>query len=237
MATLLSALETAVRDNLVAPAATDQFWTSAEIIRLINLGAKDLWRKLKDTYQKHHYTIDITNVSLAASSNALSGVPVDVHDVTHIRARVPSSYPNLRFVRKDYASDEFEAALAVTAQEATQIGIIFYDLVGAGGPVAAPTIKAAPQVNAEILLELGYVPTIGSQTSAQDNPIPGESDQALIAYATAFCLAKQREDQQPDPTWLQIYATEAENIITGATPRSLQDPEIAMGMFENWDDD
>lgn len=236
MPTTLGTLETQVRINLNAPAATDLFWTSAEIIFWLNQGSKDLWRKLKDLYQKHHYTIDQTNVSLAASSNALTGVPADLHDVYFLRARVPSSYPSLRFVPKDYGSLEFEAALALSAQDSTQVGVIYYDIVGQGAPVQAPTIKVAPQVNTAILLELGYVPTIGSQTSGQNNPIPGESDAALIAYATAWARSKERPDKQPDPGWLGVYGTEAENLMVAMAPRQLQEPEVVVGMFEEWSD-
>jgi hypothetical protein len=236
MATLLSALETQVRVNLNAPAATDLFWSSTEIIFWLNQGSKDLWKAIKDLYQKHHYTIDQTNVSLAASSNALSGVPADVHDVAFIRARVPANYPSLRFVKADYGSLEFEGALAMSSQDSAQAGVILYDIIAAGGPVSAPTIKVAPQVNAAILLELGYVPTIGNQTSAQNNPIPGESDAALIAYATAWCRAKERPDKMPDPGWIAIYGTEKDNLCTALTPRSIQDPEYVEGMFEGWED-
>jgi hypothetical protein len=236
MSTLLSALETSVRTNLNAPAATDLFWTSAEIIGWINQGSKDLWKAIKDLYQKHHYTIDQTNVSLTAGQNALTGVPTDVHDVAFIRARVPANYPTLRFVKSDYGSLEFEGALAMSAQDAAQAGVILYDIIAAGGPVGAPTIKVAPQVNGTILLELGYVPTIGNQTSGQPNPIPGESDAALIAYATAWSRAKERPDKQPDPGWIAIYGTEKDNLMTALTPRSIQEPEYVEGMFEGWED-
>ena len=236
MATLLSALETQVRVNLNAPAATDLFWTSAEMIFWLNQGAKDLWKAIKDVYQKHHYTIDITSVSLAASATALSGVPADVADIYYIRPRVPADYPNLRFIKGDYGSLEFGGQLQVSPLDAGQSGVILYDLIGAGGPVAAPVIKVAPSVNGTILLELGYVPTIGNQTAAQNNPIPGEADAALIAYATAWARAKERPDKQPDPGWISIYGTEKDNLVVSLTPRSLQDPEYAEGMFEGWED-
>lgn len=235
MATLLSALETKVRQNLGAPAATDLFWSSEEIIGWLNDGAKDLWKAIKDLYQKHHYTIDRTNVSLAASGTSLTGVPADVHTVGFIRARTPANYPNLRFIQKDYAHLDFEAALAQTAQDSTTIGVIYYDIIAAGGPVGAPTIMVAPPVNAAIPLELGYVPTIGNQTSGQNNPIPGESDAALIAYATAWAKSKET-GRGPDTEWLAIYATEKENLQVALTPRSTQDPEVVEGMFEGWDE-
>jgi hypothetical protein len=236
MATTLATLEAQVRINLNAPAATDLFWTSAEIIFWLNQGAKDLWKALKDLYQKHHYTIDQTNISLPASSNALTGVPADVQDIYFIRARTPSSYPNLRFYPCDYGSPVFESALALSAQDSTQMGLIFYDIVGQGGPVQAPTVKIAPQTNAAILLEVGYVPVIGNQTSGQSNPIPGESDAALIAYATAWSRAKERPDKMPDPGWLAVYGTEKQDLIVAMTPRQLQEPEVVVGMFEGWDD-
>lgn len=235
MATLLSALETKVRQNLSAPSATDLFWTSDEIVGWLNQGAKDLWKAIKDLYQKHHYTIDRTNVSLAASATELTGVPADVHDVGFIRARTPASYPNLRFKQLDYGHLDFEAALSQTAIDATQIGLIFYDILTAGGPVGAPTIKVAPMVNAAIPLELGYVPTIGNQTAAQNNPIPGESDAALVAYATAWAKGKET-GRGPDTEWLAVYATEKDNLVVALTPRSTQDPEIVEGMFEGWDE-
>jgi hypothetical protein len=235
MASLLSTLETQVRINLNAPAATDLFWTSAEVIYWLNQGSKDLWKKIKDLYQKHHYTIDRTNVSLAASSRTLTGVPADVQDIYFIRARDPNAYCNLRFVPMDYGSEVFMSALAESAFDATQIGVVYYDIVGSGGPVAAPTVQVAPYVNATIALELGYVPTIGNQTSAQANPIPGEADAALIAYATAWCRAKERADKMPDPNWITVYATEAANLVTALTPRQLQEPEVTVGMFEGWE--
>jgi hypothetical protein len=166
----------------------------------------------------------------------MTGVPTDVHDVAFIRARTPADYPTLRFVKSDYGSLEFEGALAMDPNDALNPGIILYDIIAAGAPVGAPTIKFAPRVSGTILLELGYVPTIGNQTSAQNNPIPGESDAALIAYATAWARSKEREDSTPDPGWIAIYATEKQELQTALTPRSTQDPEYVEGMFENWEE-
>jgi hypothetical protein len=70
-------------------------------------------------------------------------------------------------------------------------------------------------------------------TAASNNPIPGESDRALWAYAIAFARAKEREDNAPDPEYISIYATEARNLLIALSPRSVQEPEYVVGMWEH----
>ena len=60
---------------------------------------------------------------------------------------------------------------------------------------------------------------IGDVKTAATIPLVGEPDHALMSYAVAFALAKQRDQRTPDLTWLQVYQTEKVSIIN-----SLADP-------------
>lgn len=128
---------------------------------------------------------------------------------------------------------DFQRARALSTQDPSYGNKIFYDLHGAGSPIGAPTIRVAPAVSAEILLRLVYVPTLAEITPDDTNPIPGESDAALVAWATAYVLGKQNEDQQPDSGWLTIYGNEKKNILTSLTPRQTEDEEVAEAFFED----
>jgi hypothetical protein len=109
---------------------------------------------------------------------------------------------------------------------------VFYDIIGQGSPVAAPTVQVAPATNSAVLLRFVYVPTLAAVASTGNNPIPGEADNALIAWCVAYCRAKEREDRAPDAEWLAIYATEKANLLTSLTPRQTQEPEYVEAMFE-----
>src|SRR3990167_2597298 len=89
MATLLSSLETQVRSHLLETTAS--FWTSAELVNHMNNAIKDLWRDMVDLKQEHFFTRDNTNVSLAADTATITGVPADVHKVYLIEPRDISS--------------------------------------------------------------------------------------------------------------------------------------------------
>jgi hypothetical protein len=106
--------------------------------------------------------------------------------------------------------------------------------MGAGGPVVAPTVMVAPKVTAAVNLSLTYVPVLGDLTAASANPIPGESDNAIIAWMVAYARAKEREDRAPDPGWLTIYATEKQNLLVSLTPRQDQEPMVASAFFEEY---
>jgi hypothetical protein len=101
MATLLSAIETQARRHMLE--ATARFWSSAELIDIINLGIKDLWGAIIDLNQEHFLTVDITNVSLAADGTSLTGVPTDTFRVHLIEpldtTATPSSTRGRRRVR------------------------------------------------------------------------------------------------------------------------------------------
>ena len=100
--------------------------------------------------------------------------------------------------------------------------------------MGAPTIRIAPSPNTSVNLRLIYIPTLGSLGSSDNNPIPGESDDALVHYCAAMALAKEREDAEPDPMHLNIYNTLKQNIVTSLTPRQVQEPDFSEAMFEGW---
>lgn len=234
MATTLAALEVIARDHLTE--TTAKYWTSAELIRLMNLGVKDLWRSINDLRQEHFTTLDVTNVTLPAASNTLSGVPADVVRVhmLEVRSLLTSAHAGLRFEPRPYNDPKFQDARGATAIDPSSGGVIYYALAGAGGPVAAPTVYVAPTVSAAVNLALTYVPSLVTLTSSDNNPVPGESDNALVAWTVAFARAKERDDRTPDPGWLQIYGNEKQNILVSLSPRQDQEPMVATALFENW---
>lgn len=236
MATLLSAIETQARRHLNE--ATASFWSSAEVIDTMNHGIKDLWGSILDLHQEHFLTNDITNVSISASTGSLSNVPTDVFRIHLIEPKVTSSggaYRGLIFVPRDYNSPDFIAARTLGDVDGTTDQVIYYCVTQAGAPVGAPTILIAPTLSAAIAagnIRLCYVPILAAVAAGGNNPIPGESDNALLAWTVAYGKAKEREDGSPDPNWLAVYATEKANILTRLTPRQTQEPDFAEALFE-----
>lgn len=54
-------------------------------------------------------------------------------------------------------------------------------------------------------------------------PLPGDPDEALVAFVLSRARAREREDRQPDPGWVQIYSAEKANLITSLSPRDVGD--------------
>lgn len=237
MASALSTIETKARRRLNEISAS--FWSSQDLIDLANLGIKDLWGAITDLHQEHYMTVDITNVSIAASAEVMAGVPSTVFRVLLIEPKTVSSsgsYRNLQFVPRDYNSVEFAGARTLGDVDPTNAQVIYYSISQAGAPVAAPTIHIGPSLTTAMAageIRLVYIPTIADVASGGNNPIPGESDNALIAWVIAFALASEREDRGPDPGWLAIYATEKQALLTRLTPRQEQEPEYVEAMFES----
>lgn len=235
MATTLSSIETQARRVLQEASAS--FWSSAELIDIMNEGIKDLWKAIIDLHQEHFLTIDITNLAVSASTEALTGVPTDCFRVHLIEPKVTSSggtYRNLIFLPRDYNSPDFVAARSLGDVDPSQDNVIFYTLISAGPPVGAPSILIAPTMSSAIAagsLRLAYVPTIAAKVAGDNNPIPGESDLALKAWTIAHALSKDREDRTPDPNWLAIYGTEKQNTLVAMTPRQTQEPDVVEPMF------
>jgi hypothetical protein len=77
------------------------------------------------------------------------------------------------------------------------------------------------------------VPTIPTLVGATTNPIPGQSDQALIAWVTAHALGKQA-NQVPDAGWMTVYKVEKDNILLFVAPRQDDEPDVAEAIFEGY---
>jgi len=233
MATPLSALETQAREHLNEDTAS--FWSSAELIQILNNGIKDLWGMILDLNQEHFLTIDVTNVSLAVNSSTLTGVPADVfrvHLIEPLTTTPGATGAGVLFEPADYNSHKFINARQVTAQDPSGGLKVYYTLSQAGAPVGAPTVHVAPQLSTALNpLRFVYVPTLAAVAANANNPIPGESDNALIAYCVAFARAKEREDASPDPQWLGVYKTEKAGLNVRLTPRQTQEPEIVEDLY------
>lgn len=234
MASLLSDIETKARRRLIETTAS--FWSSAELVDIINDGIHDLWRSVVDLKAEHYLTVDNTNVSMAAATGTLTGVPADVHKVYLIEPRdttVTGSNSGLIFRPLDYNHASFNAARASSNVDPAN-NLIYYSITGAGAPTAAPTIYVAPKVTSAVLLSFVYVPTLAVLAAAGTVPIPGESDNALVAWTVAFARAKEREDRSPDPAWLSIYSTEKANLLQSLGLRQLQEPVYVDAVFEQY---
>ena len=234
MATALSSLESQARFHLKE--ATASFWSSNELIDIMNKGIKDLWGAIIDLSQEHFLTVDTTNVTLAASSDSLTGVPSDVFRVHLIEPSNTQADPGQKilFVPRDYNSSEFINARSRPGQDPNGGVTVFYTLTQAGAPVAAPTGLTAPQITSALALRFVYVPVLAAVASGGNSPIPGEADNALIAWTVAYARAKEREDRSPDPNWLAVYATEKRNLLVRLTPRQTQEPDVVQSLYEAW---
>lgn len=232
MATLISALVTRARTTLLE--STASFWTDAELLDHALDGINDLWGAILDLHQEHFFTNDESNVSLAASATSLTGVPADCFRVLNIEMRdltTANAVQGLTFEPKDFSHADFQAARSLAAQDPNG-SVVYYCLVNAGSPVAAPSILVAPKLTSAVNLRLVYNPTHGADEASDNNPIPGYSDKAVVAWIIAYARAKEREDRSPDPEWLTIYSTEKRNLLTRLTPRQTQEPDVAEGLFE-----
>lgn len=234
MPTKISSIETLARQHLVE--ATASFWSSEELVSLCVRGVKDLWRDIVDLKQEHYLTVNTTDVFLGASSTALGGVPTDVHKVYMIEpADITSDSTNvgLSFLPLDYNHRDFNRARAMDAQDPSNT-CVYYCITGQGAPVAAPTILVAPQITSLVRLHFIYVPTLPTMTADSFVPIPGEADNALVAWTVAWARAKEREDRSPDPSWIGIYASEKQHLLQSLGQRQYQEPQCVNAMFEDY---
>lgn len=237
MATPVKSLLRQVRNNLVDNRPVkSRFWQDDELLDHLTNGAKDLWGAILDTYGDHYLSIDTDHVSLEDGAEQLHGVPDDVFRVHLIEPRDTTTNgltANVMFVPKKYNSRDFGVARSLSAIEPSSAGVIFYDVSGVGAPNGAPTILTAPKISGQLLIRLVYNKTLEPLREDDVNPIAGESDKALIAYATAFARSKEREDRQPDAGWLAVYSTEKQSVKAQITPRQDQEPEVVEGLFED----
>lgn len=231
MATTLQTLITRVRQRLLEPTA--RFWSDDELLAIASDGIRDLWKAVKSVNLNYVATLT-QSVSLGPHTDSLSGVPDDVTVILGIEPVNPHQHHELFFRPLSYFDPRFQAARAMDAVDPRH-RTIWYDIFGQGAPIAAPTIRIAPQVTSSVSLQLGYVPTIGALTTASINPMPGETDNAVVAWTVAYARAKEREDRSPDPEWLAVYATDKANLVTSVLPPRQEDElPVVDGLFEDY---
>lgn len=215
---------------------TAPFWIEQELLDIIILGCKDLWRAIVDLHMGHFTTIDATNVTLAANATSLTGVPADCFRVLMLEPRdltVTGTTRWVYFKPKHYHTAAFQSARAQAATEASATSVIYYDILNAGSPVVAPSIIIAPPIAAAMNLRLTYINVLPTLIETSNNPIPGESDNALISWTVAWAMAKERDDHTPDPGWFATYSTDKSALLTALTPRQEQEESYAEGLFED----
>lgn len=229
---------------------TNPYWTDQELLDILILGAKDLWRAIIDLHQGHFTTIFDPTLEASACTypagssgitTSFTNVPVDCFRILMIEPRhLADSDPSQRwtyFKPKQFQSQQFQAARATTVQDPAQSMMVYYDLINAGSPVGAPTIIGAPPVSSAIPVRLVYVNTLPTLLETDNNPIPGESDNALISWCVAWARAKERDDRSPDPAWIATYATDKQSLLTALTPRQEQEEEVVEGLFDGMYED
>lgn len=230
MATTVSTLITRIRLHLNETTAA--FWSDSELLAHVQEGAADLWKALVGVNEDHFFTLS-TASSVVANQTTLSAVPSDLYRVKLIEPTTLSTYVNTFFQPLDYANAKFRRARSMDAQD--PVGQVFYyDLVNEGPPVSTASIYIAPKSNAAFNLQIGYVRTVSTLGTGSNNPIPGESDHALVAWTVAHARAKEREDRAPDPEWLAVYGTEKKNLVQVSTPRQVDELEAVDALFENY---
>lgn len=232
MATLLSANILNARATLNELTAV--FWTDAELLAYALAGCRDLWRSIIDLHQGHFLTIDMTNVSLAANTATITGVPADTFRVELIEARdqtTANTLQDITFWPRPINHPDVTAARMGGVQDPNGRDI-YFSLRNAGSPIAAPAIDIAPMISAALPLRLVYTPTLPTLTAASANPIPGESDHAIEAWIIAHARAREREDRSPDPAWMAIYLNDKNSLLIALTPRQTQEPDVVEALFE-----
>jgi hypothetical protein len=234
MPTKISRIEELSRQRLIE--TTPRFWSSAELTEIIITGIRDLWRDIVDLKQEHYLHVNTTDVFYAANSDRLTGVPADVHKIYLIESLYhDSNDPNvgLIFTPQDYNSIHFQMARGRESIDPKN-DAIYYAITGQGAPVNAPIVLCAPPVTSLVQTRFCYVPTLGDLTTNDFVPIPGEADNALVAWTVAFAHAKEREDRAPDSNWLSIYQTEKSHLLQSLGLRQYQEPSFANAMFEQY---
>ena len=233
MATKIYTIEKLARQRLGE--LTPRFWSQDEMLSYITAGIKDLWRAISDLKGEHFITISET-VTLAANTATLTGVPTDVHKIIMISPldlSENSSNKGLHFRPAEYNSSAFQSSLGRADIDPSN-DVIYYAITAQGAPVGAPVIRVAPQVSSAVTLSFAYNPTVGTLTSSSNVPIPGECDNALVAWTIAYARSKELESRAPDPSWLAIYAHEKSQLLQSLGLRQTQEPAYVEAMFEEY---
>ncbi len=243
-------------DAVVAPTTNTSginspFWTEDELHQHAVNGCKDMWKAIVDLHQGHFVRfVDSTNyaslgysaqptypVGTSGNMTAFTNIPADCFRVMNIEPENLTNNGNVvrYFKPKQMSSQDFQSARAMTTQDSSSYLTIYYDILNAGSPVGAPTLVGAPPVSSAIPLRLMFVYTLPTLLDTDNNPIPGESDNAIIAWIVAYAKAKEQDtvNRVPDPGWLAVYNTEKQGLLVALTPRQEQEEETVEGLFEN----
>lgn len=218
---------------------TANYWTDAELVSIMNLGAQDLWGAILDLHQAHYFRIDTTNVFLRANTTELTGIPQDCFRVILLEpvdTTVTATGHQIMFQPREYNHPDFITARTFDAQDLSNLtlGQIYYQVVGEGTPTNILRILTAPQVTADLAIRFVYNPALPVIGAQDVNPIPGASDNALKAWTIAYARAKETDARTPDGAWLQIYATEKQLVLTRLTPRQEQEPDVVDDLFQGY---
>lgn len=238
MPTQLSEIERQVRDRLDEP--VPRHWSSQEMIDIINLGIKDLWREIVNLKGEHFLVINTEDVWLRRGEDQLSNVPTNVHKIYLIEPvdiRFTQSRPGSRvaFRPADYNHDDFVKARAYDSFPIEENGgTVLYCITGQGGPVSTLKILTAPRISNDLQVRFSYVPTLAPLVGSNFIPIPGEADNTLIAWTIAYARAKEREDRSPDPAWLMAYDKEKDALINSLGLRQYQEEQVADAIFQDY---
>ncbi len=238
MSTRISDLIPQVRHHLIEETGTSNpYWSDQELTDISIRGIKDLWRSITDLKQEHYCTIDRDHVVLNSGDDKLSGVPQDVHKIYMIEPRDLSengSNHGLLFKPLPYNNNTFQLARSKAPIDPLN-DTIYYALRGAGSPATLTVVDIAPKVTATVQIAFTYIPTLPVLTGADQVPIPGEADQALIAWTVAFARAKERDDRSPDTAWIQVYSVEKGSLLQSLGLRQYQEPSYVEAEFmEYW---
>lgn len=236
MATTYATIISQARNHINETTAS--FWSDAELLAIAQKGTIDLWRSFVDLKQEYFLTIDTANVTMAADTATLTGTPAGVYKVYLIEPLNNTSAgpnQNVHFTPLDYNDPAFRAARATSNVDPSNTNI-YYAVTGQGAPYAAPTVHVAPKITSAMSIRFVYVPVLSTSDmeSADSVPLPGEVDNAIIAWTVAYARAKERDDVSPDPGWIAIYGTEKTNLMNSLGVRNLQEPEFAKALFEDY---
>lgn len=240
-----SQMETAVRTNL--DEATAAFWTQANIWTFLTRAAHAVGtevRKLKADYflkslESDDGSVTIYGESYATSSFAIVAgtkeytLPGDLLELKAIEC-ITSGYEGVQFQHLDLASKHFRSARAITDNQPPVN--FFFDIVG------ERTLTIAPKSDTALDLRLWYVSSVVLESTAGASimDISATTDQLVIPHpgymaveevATARALLKDRD------VTAAVYAQLADASVArlfSANARQTQDPEYAVGIFEDW---
>jgi len=235
MSTTIAAIRPVTRTRLIEPAAN--FWSDAELDAIAILGCRDLWRDIVNLKQEHYCVIkNDGSVTLPPNSSVIAGLPPDIHKVymiEPINGGENQANTGLEFSPLPYNDRLFQFARSHPAIDPIN-DTIYWALRGQGSPSDGTIIDVAPQVTSVVPISFTYIPTLGQMNADSPIPIPGEADNAIIAWTVAYARAKEREDRQPDPGWLAIYATEKGHLLESLGVRQYQEPSYAQAVFMDY---